>query len=398
VNPPEPSLRRAWCDIDTLALAHNMHVLREIVGPRVRLTPVVKGNAYGHGLLEASRAFVDAGVDGLCTDSLHEAEAVRAQHPDLFLYVLGYVPPQHAERLVRARASVVLYGFAEAKAFSDAARVAGQTVGVHLKLETGNNRQGLPPDEALTLARYVQRLPGLQIEGVSSHFANVEDTTDHTFARDQLAIFQQFLSVLAAENIRPPLPNIANSAATLLWPEAHFGLVRPGIASYGMWPSSETLLSTMLAGRAPVTLKPALAWRTRIAQVKNLPAGVHVGYGATFQTTHPTRLAILPIGYYDGYDRRLSNLSYVLVCGQRAPLRGRVCMNMVMVDVTDIPGAVVGAEVTLLGPSNTAAPNGSTPRISAEDMAGWMHTINYEVTTRIHESIPRIPFAGPPSP
>jgi alanine racemase len=386
VSAPRPdavSPRRTWVEVSADAIGHNVHTLRGVVGPSVRLMPVIKGNAYGHGLTLSAHAIMAAGADGLCVDSLHEASALRAAHITAPLYVLGYVPPVDAAHLISLRASAVLYGQAEADAFAAAALAAGWSLPVHIKVETGNNRQGLPPAEAIALAQAVSRTPGLHLEGVSSHFANVEDTTDHSYARRQLSIFRDVLGDLSALGLGPALPNIANSAATLLWPEAHFGLVRPGIATFGMWPSRETLLSTMLAGRAPVTLSPALSWRSLIAQIKDLGAGECVGYGCTFQTTHPTRLAIVPVGYYDGYDRRLSNAAHVLIDGQRAPVRGRVCMNILMVDVTHIPTACVGARVTLLGACLNAT-------IHAEDIAAWMGTINYEVTTRIHEAIPRL--------
>ena len=160
-------------------------------------------------------------------------------------------------------------------------------------------------------------------------------------------------------------------------------LVRTGIACYGMWPSTEAYVAALMAGRALVQLRPALAWKTRIVQVRDVPAGEYVGYGRTFRTTHPTRLAILPMGYYDGYDRGLSNLAHVLVHGARAPVRGRVCMNITMVDVTHIPAAASGDEVVLLGSQGDE-------RITAEQMAGWAGSINYEITTRINERIPRI--------
>lgn len=376
-------MRRTWCEIEVAALRDNLKALRSITSPSSRLVPVVKGNAYGHGLVLCAEVFMASGADGLGVDSLHEAMALRAAGLDGFLYILGYVPGDQAEALVSARCSVVVYGEEEVRAFSAAATRAGVRVPVHVKLETGNHRQGLYPSDAHRLIELIGDLDGVWLEGISSHFANVEDTTDHGFARAQLASFRAFLASLPGSGRGIPLVNIANSAATILWPEAHGGLVRAGIASYGMWPSKETLLSTMLEGREPLELRPAMCWRTKVAQVRSLPAGVFVGYGATFQTTHPIRLAILPVGYYDGYDRGLSNLAHVLIRGHRAPLRGRVCMNMIMVDVTDIPGVAVGDVVTLLGEDGGA-------RISAEDVAGWIGTINYEVTTRINERIPRI--------
>jgi alanine racemase len=188
--------------------------------------------------------------------------------------------------------------------------------------------------------------------------------------------------VARAEGLAPDELNLANSAATILWPETHLAMARVGIAIYGMWPSKETQVSAALAHRDGIVLRPAMTWKTRIAQVKDVEAGDWIGYGRSYRTTHPTRLAVLPVGYYDGYDRKLSNLAYVLVGGRRAPVRGRICMNMTLVDVTDVPGARAGDEVVLLGAQGADA-------VTAEQFAAWADTINYEVTTRIAESIPR---------
>jgi alanine racemase len=188
--------------------------------------------------------------------------------------------------------------------------------------------------------------------------------------------------MLTAAGCPPTIRNFSNSAAVILWPETHFELVRIGISTYGMWPSKETLVSAERLGRDKPSLVPALTWKTRVAQVKRIPAGEWVGYGRTWRATRETRLAVLPVGYYDGYDRKLSNLAHVLVHGAEAPVRGRVCMNMIMVDVTDIPGVETGTDVVLLGRDRDEV-------VTAEQLASWCGTINYEVTTRILERIPR---------
>ena len=229
----------------------------------------------------------------------------------------------------------------------------------------------------------IRTLPGVHLEGISSHYADIEDTTDHTFAKEQLSRYREIDLALAADGHKLSVRSFSNSAATLLWPATHFELVRVGVSLYGMWPSKETLVSALLEKRNAPKLKPALTWKARIAQVKTVKAGEFVGYGRSFQATHETRLAVIPVGYYDGYDRGLSNLAHVLIDGRIAPLRGRVCMNMVMADVSDIPDAAPNGEVVLLGESNGSA-------ISADQMAEWAHTINYEIPTRINDRIPRI--------
>lgn len=369
--------------VDTRALRHNISMIAERLTPGALIAPTVKANAYGHGLVLTARTFVEAGADWLCVNAVYEAAQLRAAGIRAPIYVLGYVGMEALEEALSLGCRLVLYNRETLEAAAPLARRLGVTARFHLKLETGNNRQGLQPEAALALARQVSQTPGCELEGVATHFANVEDTTDHTYARLQMRRFEAFCAQLEAEGIPVKLRHLANSAATLLWPESHLDIVRPGIVSYGMWPSSETLVSAMLADRHRITLEPALTWVCQIAQVKEVAAGEYVGYGCTFRTTHRTRLAILPVGYYDGYDRGLSNVAHVLIHGQRAPVVGRVCMNILMVDVTDIPEAHLEGEAVLLGKSGEE-------QITAEQLASWAGTINYEITTRINERIPRV--------
>jgi alanine racemase len=375
--------RLTWCEISRGALAGNLSEFRRITGPGCRLAPVVKSNAYGHGLVLASRVVAEAGADALCVNDLWEAARLREAGTALPIHCLGYIPPVQAGDAAVLNASLVLYDEAVARALDCAGRNAGRAVDVHIKVETGTNRQGLRLGEALRLAGVVRGLAGVRLAGLSTHFADIEDTTDHAFARSQIDAFQAAVLALQADGHDMPVLNVGNTAATILWPEAHMDMVRVGIGAYGMWPSKETFLSAALTMRDRIALAPALTWKTRVVQLKDVPTGDWVSYGRTFRTTHATRLAVLPIGYYDGYDRGLSNTAYVLVRGRRAQVRGRVCMNMVMVDVTDVPGAEVGDEVVLLGRAGGDA-------VTAEQMATWAGTINYEVTTRIAESVPRI--------
>lgn len=373
----------SWCEIDRQALSHNLRELRRVTGPGPLFAPVVKANAYGHGLALASRAFVAAGADWLCVNELSEAVALRGAGITVPILVVGHVPRADMATAAELSLRVVVYDRGAVDAAGEAGRRFGRPVPLHVKVETGNNRQGLPHEEALALARHVSSTPGVVLEGASTHFADIEDTTDHSFAESQLARFVELVTACRAEGMALPVCHCANSAAAILWPRAAFDMVRVGLAAYGMWPSKETYISALEAHRHDLSLTPALTWKTRIAQVKSVPAGSFVGYGRTFQTTHDTLLAVLPIGYYDGYDRRLSNQAHVLIDGHRAPVRGRVCMDFVMVDVTDVPAVHPEQEVVLLGGSGPA-------RLHAEQLAAWIGTINYEVTTRIHERIPRV--------
>ena len=380
--PVEAGLHRSCCLIDTASLSHNISVLKKGLAPGAEIAAVVKSNAYGHGVRIAWRAFVEGGATWLCVDSLHEAQELRDDGYTGNLFVMGHIPPAHAKTAVSLDVRCMVYDRRQIDALGEAANAASRPLRLVMKLETGTQRQGLTIEAALNLAHYIARFPYLVLEGTATHFANIEDTTDHSFAYEQLRIFNEYNDILTTNGFRPTLRTIANSAAGILWPHTHCELVRAGITCYGMWPSTECYVSARLLGK-DVDLRPALTWKTLIAQIKTVPAGSLIGYGCTYETTHESRIAVLPVGYYDGYDRAMSNLAYVLIRGKRAPVRGRICMNMCMVDVTDIPDAEPGDDVVLLGRQGGEC-------LSAEQLATWAGTINYELTTQIQTNIPRI--------
>jgi len=380
----------SWCEVSTTALEANARAFKSRVGDG-RLGVVVKAEAYGHGLVLAARAFLRGGADWLVVNAIHEAVSLREAGVDAPIYVVGNVPAFQARLAVEHDLRVILYDRDVARALSQAARDMNRVARVHIKIETGNHRQGLALEDALGLARYLgDNLKGIEIEGVSTHYADIEDTTDHRFAMLQVERFEAAVAAFRAAGFPVPMTNTANSAATILWPRTHGAVVRVGLAAYGLWPSTETYAAALALpeqreGRGGFLpdLVPALSWRARIVQVKDVPAGAWVGYGRTYRCTHSTRIAVIPVGYHEGYDRRLSNLGHALVGGVRAPIRGRVCMNMAMIDVTDHSDAKVGDVVTLLGADGDE-------RISAEDLARWCGTINYEIVSRIHPVIPRL--------
>ncbi|MDA0746654.1 MAG: alanine racemase [bacterium] len=378
----------SWCEINAGAIRTNVNTLRQRLRPGALLGVVVKGDAYGHGLVPCARAFVEAGADWLVVNALYEAVALRAAGVDAPVYVCGYVPPEQANLVAETGVRVVLFSQVCAEAFAAAGQKAGRPVCVHIKLETGMNRQGLIAEDALALARFVQGLEGIRLEGLTTHFADSDNTTDHRFAREQLDALERVRRLLEEDGIAVPMVHSANSAATLLWPETHGSLVRVGIAAYGLWPTLETYATACNRQAAGIdhwvpNLEPVLSWRTRVVQVKEVSAGEDIGYGRTFRATGSMRIAILPLGYYEGYDRGLSNVAHVLVRGVCAPVRGRVCMNMTMVDVSTISDVDVGTEVTLLGREAGEV-------LSAEMLAEWMGSIHYEVVSRIHSCLPRL--------
>jgi len=376
-----------WCEVSIGSLGANCRHFRQLVAPSCLLAPTVKANAYGHGLLLAARTFLGAGADWLAVNSVQEAGVLRSSGVTAPLYVMGYVPCHALAEALALDCRLVVYNSETVDVLAELVQrnPSCRPARLHIKLETGNYRQGVDLASALALATRIKTAAGLELEGLASHFADIEDTTDHTYARGKLERFLDARGTLRAAGHPVPVCHCSNSAATLLWPQTHLDLVRFGISAYGMWPSAQTRVSAVLEGRHDlINLHPALTWKTRVAQVKAVPEGAFVGYGRTYRTTHSSRLAVLPVGYYDGYDRRLSNLAYVLIGGRRAPVRGRVCMNMIMADVTHIPDVAPEDEVVLLGSQGTET-------VSAEQMAAWIGTINYEVTTRIAAHVPRIP-------
>jgi alanine racemase len=315
--------------------------------------------------------------------SVEELVRVREAGVKLPVIVLGYVPRRAWDAVVDAEGSPVVFNKESLHAVSREAHERGREVKIHLKVETGTHRYGIREDELLDFVQLIEDLPGLNLEGLSTHFANIEDTTDHTFAMEQLRRFNRALDRVREAGFEVPMPNAACSAAAILFPESHFGMARVGIASYGLWPSKQTQVSAGHVEGAQMELKPVLAWKTRVAQVKKVPKGEFVGYGCSWRAPVDSTLAVLPVGYGDGYHRKLSNVGHVLVHGHRAPIRGRVCMNVTMVDVTHIEGVSLEDEVVLLGSQGGE-------RIRAEDIADWCGTISYETVSQIAAELPRV--------
>ncbi|RLB55780.1 MAG: alanine racemase [Deltaproteobacteria bacterium] len=373
----------SWIEVDTTAISDNLRQFAQRLAGGVRLLAVVKGNGYGHGMLPVARAALEAGAHWLGVFHLGEVEQLRAAGITVPILILGYVPASDMELALRLEARITTSSL---ETISTAGRAAARLqvpARLHLKVECGTHRLGVTEEQLPQVLQLLRDHPGVQLEGVHTHFANIEDTTEHDYARGQLQRFRGYLELLHRAGLEVALPHTACTAAAILFPDTHFAMVRVGIGLYGMWPSKETQLSALQAGRSQPNLRPALCWKTRVVQVKDIPAGAYVGYGCSHRTTRPTRLAVLPVGYANGYDRLLSNRGHVLVAGTRAPILGRVCMNLTMVDVTDIPGVSLEQEVVLLGRQGEEV-------ISAEQMAGWAQTINYEVVTRADPHAPRL--------
>ncbi len=370
-------------EVSRRALAHNIREFRRIIGPRRKFLAVVKANAYGHGLTAVAGLALAEGVDWLGVNSVDEGAALRDAGFRAPVLVLGYVPFDALEEAVARDLRLIVYNRETVERLARAARRLGRKAVVHLKVETGTRRQGVDVRDVGPFVDRLRRHAELVLEGIASHFANIEDTTKHEYPRRQLEAYRAACRTLGSRGVRVPVKHMSCTASTILFPETELNMARVGIGLYGYWPSKETYVSCLQRKRRPLSLRPVLSWRTRIAQVKRVPADSCVGYGCTYKTTRPTVLAVIPVGYFDGYDRGLSNAGHVLIRGRRAPVRGRVAMDFFMADVTDIPGVRLEDEVTLLGADGRE-------RITADDLAGLAGTISYEVLARLNPLIPRI--------
>lgn len=360
-------------EVDLSAIRANVRAVRERVGPNVRVIPAVKANAYGHGAVEVSRACLRAGANMLGVANVDEALELRAAGIDAPVLILGCSMPDSAGDIVSANADSTVCELSFGLALSDAALRRGAVAGVHVKIDTGMGRIGIPPHEAVEFVASISALPGLALRGVFTHFP-CSDEPDRTFTLGQIESFRRVLSSLQSLKGLAPLAHASNSGGILAYPEADFDAVRPGIMIYGCYPSQEVVRT--------IPVQEALTLRTRIVFLKRCPAGAGVSYGRTCTLKRPSIVATLPVGYADGYSRRLSNVGEVAVRGCRAPVIGRVCMDQTMIDVTDVPGVCLGDEVVLYG--------GGVDYLNVSEIAAAIGTIPYEVLCAIGPRVPRV--------
>ena len=369
-----PHERPTWVEIDLAALARNVELAKAAAGPTVELMIVLKADAYGHGAVPVARTALLHGASSCGVACLSEAIVLREAGVRAPVMILGYVPAWQARDIVRYGLSVAVYSRDLAMHLSAAAEAVGAApIPVHVKVDTGMTRLGLQPEEALDFCDDLSRLPGIALQGIFTHFATADAGREDPFAQQQLDRFESLMSTLRDAGHRFPYVHSANSAA-LLNGLVVGNLVRVGILAYGLDPSEQT--------GCPEGFSPVLAFKTRIAQVKSVPAGACVSYGCNFVTRRPSTIAVIPVGYGDGFRRSPTSWNFVLVRGRRAPIAGNVCMDMAMLDVTDVPGVKEGDEVVLIGEQGSE-------RISADDVARSLGTINYEVVTQILPRVPR---------
>lgn len=371
---------KSWLEISRRNVIHNFEVFQKIVGKATQVGAVVKANAYGHGLPEVV-SILKSEVRFYAVDAARDALGIRKLNKTSGILVMGYIEEGLIPELIRENISFVVFDMTLLR------KIVGlnleKSARIHLKIETGLNRLGFDKKTLPVVLDYIKKHKDkLLPEGVYTHLANIEDTDNPSFTNHQIEEFNKALDLIKKYGFNPRFIHSAATGAALLYPLTRFSLVRVGIGLYGLWPSEENkFLARKLYKK--IELMPVLTWKSIVAQVKEMEKGETVGYGRTWSAKKRTKIAVIPVGYWDGYDRRLGNLGKVLIKGFFAKIVGRVAMNMFMVDVTKVPGVKQGDEVILIGEDHNK-------HITADDLADRLGTINYEVVSRINPSLPRI--------
>lgn len=370
--------KRTWAEIHLDRLAHNYHEIRKTLPEGCRFMGLMKANAYGHGMVAMAHQLERLGADYLAVACLDEAVELRRSGVTLPILILGYTPAEYAGEVLEYGITQTVYELSQARAFSAAAQGAEGTLSIHLKADTGMSRLGFLCDEDHVEASVEEMaeaaaLPGLRVEGLFTHFADAD--TCEEYSQMQLRRFAAVREKLAARGVRPEIVHCTASAATLKYAQGHLDMVRPGIVLYGHHPdpSTEPLMD----------LQPVMELKSRVASVRSLPKGACISYGRTYTLERDSLVAVVPIGYADGLFRTLSNRTEMVVRGQRARQIGRICMDLCMLDVTDIPGVEAGDVVTVFGDS-----------IPLEEKSEAAGTIPYELLCAVSPRVPRVYLGG----
>lgn len=371
---------QVWTEVDLPAYRHNVRELKRITTANARFMAVVKADGYGHGAVEVSRVALESGADCLGVARLEEGLQLREAGIEVPILIFGYTSPDWVHQLIDNDLTQTVFSHSMAEALAAGVRGTPGKLRVHIKVDSGMGRLGVLAAEPPLASRVhevlsIAGLADLEIDGLFTHFATA-DSSDESYALLQVHRFRQLIEALADRGLDMPLKHAANSAALMNLPDSHFDMVRPGIATYGLQPSSEWQ-------RGDLDLRPALRWKTRIIHLKQVPAGFGVSYGTTYKTSKPTTLATVAVGYADGLNRLLSSCGEMLVGGRRVPIVGRVCMDLTLLDVGEVREASVGDEVVILGHQGNET-------LTAEEMAATLDTINYEIVTGISGRVPRI--------
>ncbi len=368
--------RPTWVEISLPRLAANCRAVKQLIGQQTQLMAVVKADAYGHGAPRCAQVLAEAGADWFGVALIEEALELRAAKIIQPIFCLGGAWPEQAETVIRHQLTPALFTIESAAALNQAAQQRDQPLHVHLKVDTGMGRYGVPLADLSAFLDALRPFDYLRVDGLMTHLANADDA-NHAHTNQQVAAYETAWQMMRARGLEPTWQHLANSAATHGHATARGNLVRVGALLYGL---TNDVLQPGLPG---VNVEPVLSLHSRIAFLKTVSAGTTIGYGATFTTARMSHIATIPIGYADGYRRDLSNCGAVLIRGARAPIVGRVSMDLTMVDVTDIPVAAFGDEVILLGEQGAAT-------IRAEDLAFLFNTVSYEIVTGISARVPHL--------
>ena len=368
--------QRVVAEIDLDAIKHNYQEIKKYLPVNSKVCGVIKADGYGHGSVPIAKTLNHLGIDAFAVAASSEAVILRKNAIDKTILVLGYTSEEDYMEMVQYGITQTVFRLDMAKKLSDIAMEMGLVAHVHILIDTGMGRIGFMPDEtSVSIIKEICDLPFIAVDGLFSHFSRA-DEIDKEVSEGQIKTFNWFVTRLEEEGIAIKDLHLANSAGFIDLPHAHFDMVRVGIAMYGLYPSDEV-------NQTVVKLKPALSLKSNVILVKELPEGQSISYGGTFVTNKTMKIATIPVGYGDGYPRALSSKGSVLIRGKKAPILGRVCMDQFMVDVTDIEGVSNDDEVVLIGRSGDE-------RISVEDIAAIMGTINYEVVCQLGKRIPRV--------
>ncbi len=372
-------LRPTRAEVDLDSIGHNVNEFRRLLGSDVQIMAVVKAGGYGHGAVEVSRAALQAGVSCLGVALVEEGLELRRAGIEAPIILLGYTGPDAVPLLLRYKLTPTISSVESARLFSGRCVAGGGMLPVHLKIDTGMGRIGVPPAGAADFIAALSEIPGLKLEGLFTHLSSADENSDeaNAYTAGQLQLFDGIIAAARERGIAFPLCHAANSAAALRFPQSRYNLIRLGISLYGCYPAP------WMKRESTVRLRPAMSLKSKIVFLKEVPPQRMLSYGRTYCTQANSAIATVPIGYADGYNRRLSGCGEVLVRGRRAPLAGRICMDQIMVDVTHIEGAAKGDEVVLYG-------NQGPGCITVEEVAQLLGTINYELLCNVGGRVPRL--------
>lgn len=375
---------KTWVEISENAVKHNIAEFKKIIGPKTKLMAVIKSNAYGHGLLEFSKLADKFGINWFGADALSEALKLRKRGIKKPILVLGYTRNCRFKEAAENNISVTIYNTSDLYyCLKNKKYFKKNPLKIHLKIDTGMHRQGIYPENLPAFLKELKKNPALIIAGIYTHFASAKDIADSHYTKKQLEKFKKAVKILESAGIKNAIKHAAATGAAVLYPESRFDMVRIGIGLYGLWPSKEAELQhNQIVGRQ-IHLKPVLTWKTIVAQVKNAKKGGFIGYDLSEQIFKDSKIAILPIGYWHGYDRGFSGIADILINGKRCKVLGRVSMDMTVVNATNAGKIKIENEAVLLGKRGDN-------EITADELAQKIETTPYEIVTRVNPQIPRM--------